>query len=883
MPTPDNAALPLKFDTALAEERKHLGKPDPAVALTGLALSGGGIRSATFNLGVLQALAQARLLGTFDYLSTVSGGGYIGSWLSAWIRRAGGVEHVENELGGKDEPAQVRYLREFSNVLTPKRGTFGADTQTWVATYLRNLILNLAILLSVFAAALLLPYFTVWGYAELRTLAAPHAWMLSVVILVLLLASAVFTSRNLSWQPPTPDNGQWYAKGKAIYWLIIVPACLALWLMLLGIERLAGMSYGAAALWFAAAYALFWFFGGLVQRWLAPRGHTHANDAHRDALPRKTRDAAIVFAAAAAASYLFKLAAAGAAGGCLFKLAAVGALALSAHDALYPVLAVSYGFPLLLGCAALTVVLHIGLVGRGFSSSFHLEWWARLGAWTLITVSAWIVFFTIALFGPPLVQLIGAWAGKTFTAAWVAATVSGVLLGKSRLTGGTKTNRWLETFVRVAPYVFILGLALLLSYALSQWLLGPLHAGGEFVELVKGHAAMIATASAADFAWVFAGLVIAATVLAVCVNVNLFSLFHAYRMRLIRAYLGASNAGRQPQPYTDFDRDDDVHLSDLTHTCSGTKQRPLHLINTALNLVRGQRKAWQQRKSASFVFTPLHTGYSLQDSPCQDLGQHAGSDDNYRPTGQYATNGHHGRPEQFSLGSALTISGAAVSPNMGYHSSAGITFLLTVFNIRLGRWCPNPSQPYWRQNEPKASLTYLMMELLGLTDSCSDFVYLSDGGHFENLGVYELVRRRCQLILVCDCGEDHGLTFDDLANAQRKCATDLGVRIDIDVSPLRRQADGYARVNFAIGQIHYGGSEPGLLVLLKPVLTGREATDILNYASVEKDFPQVSTLDQWFNEAQFESYRKLGLHVGTTLLREQPHIAVRLNDLRPGP
>ena len=133
--------------------------------LTGLAFSGGGIRSATFNLGVLQALADLQLLRKFHYLSTVSGGGYIGSWLVAWIlRRGGNLEEISNSLRtawrrypGGESPEEVRFLRRFSNYLTPKLGWFGADTWTVIAIYLRNMLLNLTALVAGLAFVLMLP------------------------------------------------------------------------------------------------------------------------------------------------------------------------------------------------------------------------------------------------------------------------------------------------------------------------------------------------------------------------------------------------------------------------------------------------------------------------------------------------------------------------------------------------------------------------------------------------------------------------------------------------------------------------------------------------------------------------------------------------------
>ncbi|UCD24958.1 MAG: patatin-like phospholipase family protein, partial [Gemmatimonadota bacterium] len=131
--------------------------------LVGLAFSGGGIRSATFNLGVLQELARLKLLKRFDYLSTVSGGGYVGTWLTAWIKRAAnGLDDVTEGLsterqGGSGEPREIRFLRRFSNYLTPRKGVTGADTWTAIAVYVRNLVLNLLILVTALLALLLIP------------------------------------------------------------------------------------------------------------------------------------------------------------------------------------------------------------------------------------------------------------------------------------------------------------------------------------------------------------------------------------------------------------------------------------------------------------------------------------------------------------------------------------------------------------------------------------------------------------------------------------------------------------------------------------------------------------------------------------------------------
>src|SRR5437867_3515085 len=139
-----------------------------------LCISGGGIRSATFGLGILQGLARCGLLDKFHYLSTVSGGGYIGSWLTAWIQRAeGGLTEVAGSLAEarsaarpNPEPEQIRNLRSYSNYLSPRLGLLSADTWTLIATYLRNLILNWLILIPLLAAALTVP----WLYSSVLML-----------------------------------------------------------------------------------------------------------------------------------------------------------------------------------------------------------------------------------------------------------------------------------------------------------------------------------------------------------------------------------------------------------------------------------------------------------------------------------------------------------------------------------------------------------------------------------------------------------------------------------------------------------------------------------------------------------------------------------------
>jgi hypothetical protein len=343
-------------------------------------------------------------------------------------------------------------------------------------------------------------------------------------------------------------------------------------------------------------------------------------------------------------------------------------------------------------------------------------------------------------------------------------------------------------------------------------------------------------------------------------SINLFSLNNFYGNRLTRCYVGASTQPRSPNPFTGFATEDRVLFRDLGPSEGKKTQKPIHIVNTALNLVGGKELAWQQRKAAAFSFTPLFTGFALP--PTTEMS----GEEAFWPTRSYTGS------EGPSMGNLMAISGAAASPNMGYHSSPAMGFLLTVFNVRLGRWCPNPASVdpgNMSRHGPRAGWWFLFKELFGLTSEVSGFVYLSDGGHFENLGLYELVRRRCQTIVVSDASFDPTYSFEDLGNAIRKCRVDLGVEVSIDVNPIRLKKDtGFSSESVAIGNIRYPGDadEPsGRLIFIKATLTGSEPTELREYRANHPEFPHRATSDQFFDEPTFESYRRLGRFIGDKL------------------
>jgi hypothetical protein len=289
-------------------------------------------------------------------------------------------------------------------------------------------------------------------------------------------------------------------------------------------------------------------------------------------------------------------------------------------------------------------------------------------------------------------------------------------------------------------------------------------------------------------------------------------------------------------------------------------------------VVNSKRLAWQERKAESFTMTPLHCGA-------------AGATLGYRSTKQYADKEGGG----LTLGTALAISGAAASPNMGYNSSPFVTLLLALFNVRLGWWLGNPgpkgAKSYGEQG-PSNAIKPFVSEMFGLTTDDSEYVYLSDGGHFENLALYEMIRRRCRCIVLSDAGCDPNYAFADLGNAVRKISIDLGVSIRFgQLHELKaRSKDGsiIKGAYYAIGEIDYKSApewksaegddaaraENGTILYIKPGYHGTESAGIIAYATANATFPHETTADQFFSESQFESYRSLGFEIMDGVLKD---------------
>ena len=805
--------------------RSHSSQP------SALCLSGGGIRSATFSLGILEGLAQLHgpqvegqertLLHEFDYLSTVSGGGYIGGWFSSWVHRQSlpAVVHaLQHGRGDKLDPdaAPVSFLREYSNYLNPKLGLTSADTWALVATVIRNILLNWLVLLPLIASVLILPVVLkaviCWLNYSNPSYAEPLGFFAELCALVAFCYMCVSVPAAEIDNPP---QARFLVFGLA-------PAFLAavLFTMLASVQR-QFLQDGWQHPWWCGIPILVAF------AWIVWYGYKR-----RRGLDPSWISGGILAVLLSAAVFAW------------FTSSAVMTLPTTWTDrSLTVFVALSVPAVLLLIFAGIAILVGVSSFDIGFMQDLiddeDREWFARAGGWILIVAFGWLLLAGVGVFGGEVFTLI-------YTA--VASTVSGwvlALLGRdsktpanqpnidlSKLPQSAKVRAWA---VKLLLPAFVLLLLIALAAA-NQLLLKPTGWVGRHFDASSRSEAILAALCLFLIEFGISGLA------AFVVNVNKFSLHGMYKLRLIRAYLGASRPDRRPNYFTGFDRDDNLNLRDL-------RQRPIPVVNMALNLVSGKRLSWQQRKAASFAATPFYSG-SLWWG--------------YRPTEFYSD-----RKNGFTLGGAVTISGAAASPNMGYHSSPLLTIVMTLFNARLGAWMGNTGiggETTWQKNGPTFGWRSYIDELFGLTDADNNWIYLSDGGHFENLGIYEMVLRRCHTIVAIDAGCDKDYTFEDLANAVRKIRIDLGVPVEF---PNGVQIGGSEKPTYhwAVGRIRYsqidGTKEEhdGWLLYIKASMTGDEPADVRQYQRSSPDFPHESTTDQWFSESQFESYRALGQHI----------------------
>jgi len=857
----------------------------------GVAFSGGGIRSAAVNLGLIQAMARSGFLRQAHYISGVSGGGYILGWLTAWIAHVG-FDAVENQLSANSawpnsqlpvrsgfrrylEPNPIHYLRQYVSYLVPRSGLGSGDTLVAIAIYLRNVLLIQTMLASALIAifALLQMAAPALMWTHLRDGFGHTQFHIFAQVLLVALALPIWTALGLLARNADPVTRRYWSAAARICGVAL---CVVIWLTLPAYIRThpSASPFAIAGLWKPAA----WITGFFLLEFVVTLFQNLAFGGEEMLKGVEPQDVWWVRPLAAIGAGIF-----GAtliAGFRLWLLHTPGTVVSTSYVVL--------GLPALLLATSLVSFAQVGLFGDAFPDAKR-EWLARLAGYFLFFGIIAGVVLSVTILGPYCIHWVlsraPGWKGTIIKwilpGGWIATTVSGLFAARSSNTGKKSdggNSVAMEALASIAPPVFLLGLMILLS-AGTHFLAIRL-GSGEYLRF--DHIAVAPVHSFRALALLAGISGIIGVLLGWRVSVNEFSLNLFYRNRLVRTFLGASNINartgrsmRRPDPFTGFTLDDDHYLGSLRQ---GKFDGPYPMWCAALNLTGGEDLAWQKRKASSFLFSPLFCGWDYMPSHASAIKGNA-----YREvaacTEEGVSNGegYGGKGGAPLIGTAMAASGAAVSPNWGFHTKPAIAALLAVFNVRIGLWAGNPLDPNgYKKYAP--GIGYFLHELLGSANEKKEYVYLSDGGNFENLGLYELIRRRVKYIIVSDADADPTYEFGDFANAIEKCRVDFGVQIDMgDYSTMvPRKKTALSTTHFAVGKIRYLPQsladqtypDYGVLLYIKSSITGDEPAQVLGQRSAGSKFPHDETLNQFFNETQFEAYRALGDHMGKSIMED---------------
>ena len=748
------------------------GAPSTARGLMGLALSGGGIRAASFALGAIQSLARKKVLRRVDYLSTVSGGGYTGSALSSvltdpWATTEGRNFPFDFEQGMQEPPA-VRHIRNGSNYLG---GNDLLSELRLPTIILRGFLIN---------GVLFIPYLMIAAWAT---------W----------IAFPLATNEHL---------------GTVIgYWT-------------LGAFLVVMISYPAVSTLFGRHF-----------KWPA-----------RDFYEKMQTLSFVAFALAVIGGLLS---------------APVTVALGSDWDTMLSVVRHEIASPFEAGDAwkwglivvTVTALLNAGKVSRGITKRANQLFILLLGALgpTLI-FGVYLLLLVVFVRSPhlPLANTAGfeQLSGTTADTANAAARQS-----LARLVEDLRVRD-----VNLSPRARVLSLRTSARRAAvkgdSLWEIIDTSDQRHVVTMGDGRLELGNVefgTQPSDWAFIISALLVF-VLNGLWVDVNVSSAHGFYRDRLSKAFLFRARRFGRTRP------NDDQKLSGLGVTNPGA---PYHLINTAMNLKGEPLSELPGRRSDFFLFSKRFVG-SFATSYCE-------------------TEAMESADSALNLGTAMAISGAAAAPNSGTTTVRPLTFILTLLNVRLGYWIPNPW--YARASSLVKRLrlrqrpgpNFLIREGLGLLNARTRFVNISDGGHIENLGIYELLRRRCAVIIAVDAECDPDMACPSLAKLTQYARTDLGLEINIE-APVRVKADGFVDAQWTVGTIHYTDAEIGHILYVKSSMTANEAPYVLEYKRVCSAFPHESTVNQFFDEAQFEAYRALGFSAMNRALRELSSVTASTPD-----
>lgn len=388
-------------------------------------------------------------------------------------------------------------------------------------------------------------------------------------------------------------------------------------------------------------------------------------------------------------------------------------------------------------------------------------------------------------------------------------------------------------------------------------------------------------AATSQTALVCVALFLVALVVLGLVGNNNLSLFNFYRERLRDAFLdtwayGVHACCTHKEVHPRFHRIRNNRLLRIHKLNRPDLGLPLLISNAALNMPSHDHDTRKMHKSDHFMFSPLFCGS--------------------QSTGYIHSSEYYKHRDGVALATALALSGAAVSSMSGLFTTKPLAFFQTLFNVRLGQWmwspaCSSPNDSLF--TKAWWSLREYCSELFAITDGKSSRIFVSDGGHTgDNLGLLELFRRKCRIVLVSDVECDPHYAFESFTNVVRQAKVELNVTVDIDLRPLEmtlksagdvaageRQKKVFSKDCVAVGRITYSSEEYGTLLYVKASIPHVKAAgngskkvthdasnlvpvNVLNYYDTHPQFPQESTGDQFYDAAQFEAYRQLGLYAG---------------------
>jgi Patatin-like phospholipase len=860
----------------------------------GLALSGGGIRSATFSLGMLQSLAKRRLLQRIDYLSTVSGGGYIGCFLGSLFlpdalrrnRRLPNAEQFRRECRSayralrhsavaeapSSDSAGVKSALIQGSATLSRAGKQRRATNHWDPSQpFEWLRINGR-------------YLAPRGVGDLLYVAGLHIrnwaglhWVVGIVIVAGLVSFATargwLLQHSESWRAievfflPRPGALIYWSPGWALVGalglLTLLPPALAYWVVHGKVDQKSSLSWlplwHEGAIVFLISLGLSWAYSIFTILADRPRG-----------LPPffwVVAGYAVILVIAICTFFV---------GYWMERGAYPGNLDLKSLRTRFTRW-LRWTFQIFVCSAGLALLGTIGQTAYAFARPGPS---ARTSA-TLAAVLGAIVAGARRLF---------AWLGSDGKAAHprlplTAAAAAGAL-ALLLLTGGVwstlvQAALWRGGPPPTAPDSVVAGQRRTWSHArqiyVSTW-------GTDSVPIpldtTAGSAGIEGKTVGIDMGWMyvlFGGVIFLLITTGTFLNfLNMSSLHQFYAARLTRAYLGATNRDRfqgdRVLAVTSPLGSDTIPLSAYYHPHLAA---PVHLVNVTLNQTRPSEGQLVQRdrKGMSMVVGPEYTIVNSAVFRRDDANAVL------TPINTEARKLCGGvtrpfRSEELDLGDWCAISGAAFSTGLGLKTSVSLSLLAGLANVRLGYW--------WNFNSERfrsglfATYRYLWDELMAdFQGPWKRFWFLTDGGHFDNTGVYELVRRRVGIILLCDNGCDPGYRFDDLGNLARKIRTDFGAELT-PITPADPLGERFGRsADFAKGKTRAGKCalaywivyprSPGaphqdrsLLVVLKPNMIPEAPLDVVEYRSEHDAFPHQSTLNQFFDDAQWESYRKLG-------------------------